>query len=49
LLVARLFRAVMLGMLVALIVVFGLGMLAAAGVVAVAGQLAYEHTLATTT
>jgi 4-hydroxybenzoate polyprenyltransferase len=35
----------MLGLLVALIVTFGLGKLAIAGVVAVAGLLAYEHTL----
>jgi 4-hydroxybenzoate polyprenyltransferase len=35
----------MLGLLVALIVTFGLGKLAMAGVVAVAALLAYEHTL----
>jgi 4-hydroxybenzoate polyprenyltransferase len=45
LVVARLFHLVMLGLLVALVVVFGLGKLAVAGVVAVAGLLAYEHTL----
>ena len=45
LIVARLFHGVMLGLLVALVVVFGLGKLAVAGVIAVAGLLAYEHTL----
>jgi 4-hydroxybenzoate polyprenyltransferase len=45
LVVARLFHIVMLGLLVALIVTFGLGTLAIAGVVAVAALLAYEHTL----
>jgi 4-hydroxybenzoate polyprenyltransferase len=45
LVVARLFHLVMLGLLVALIVTFGLGKLAMAGVVAVAALLAYEHTL----
>ena len=43
--VARLFHLAMLGLLVALIVVFGLGKLAVAGVIAVAALLAYEHTL----
>jgi 4-hydroxybenzoate polyprenyltransferase len=42
---ARLFHLAMLGLLVALVAVFGLGKLAVAGVVAVAGLLAYEHTL----
>ena len=45
LLLARLFHVAMLGLLVALVVVFGLGKLAVAGVVAVAALLAYEHTL----
>ena len=43
--VARLFHLIMLGLLVALIVVFGLGKLAVAGVIAVAVLLAYEHSL----
>jgi 4-hydroxybenzoate polyprenyltransferase len=43
--VARLFHVIMLGLLVALIVVFGLGKLAVAGVIAVAVLLAYEHSL----
>ncbi len=45
LIVARLFHGVMLGLLVALVVVFGLGKLAAAGVIAVAALLLYEHAL----
>jgi 4-hydroxybenzoate polyprenyltransferase len=45
LVIARLFHIVMLGLLVALIVTFGLGTLAMVGVVAVAALLAYEHTL----
>jgi 4-hydroxybenzoate polyprenyltransferase len=45
LMLARLFHLVMLGLLVALVVVFGLGKLAVAGVIAVAALLAYEHTL----
>src|SRR5271163_4854555 len=45
LVVARLFHLVMLGLLVALIVTFGLGKLAVAGVIAVAALLLYEHTL----
>jgi 4-hydroxybenzoate polyprenyltransferase len=36
---------VMLGLLVALVTVFGLGKLAVAGVVAVAALLLYEHAL----
>jgi 4-hydroxybenzoate polyprenyltransferase len=40
-----LFHVVMLGLLVGLIVTFGLGKVAIAGVVAVAALLAYEHTL----
>ncbi len=43
--VARLFHLVMLALLVALIVAFGLGKLAIIGVVAVALLLAYEHSL----
>jgi 4-hydroxybenzoate polyprenyltransferase len=43
--VARLFHLAMLLLLVALIVVFGLGKLAIAGVVAVALLLVYEHSL----
>jgi 4-hydroxybenzoate polyprenyltransferase len=35
----------MLGLLVALVLVFGLGKLAAVGVIAVAALLAYEHSL----
>ena len=45
LMLARLFHLVMLGLLVALVVVFGLGKLAVAGVVAVAALLLYEHAL----
>jgi 4-hydroxybenzoate polyprenyltransferase len=45
LVIARLFHIVMLGLLVALIVTFGLGKLAVAGVIAVAALLLYEHTL----
>src|SRR5208283_1127953 len=45
LVVARLFHILMLGLLVALVVVFGLGKLAVAGVIAVAALLLYEHTL----
>jgi len=43
--VARGFHLVMLGLLVALVVTFGLGKLAVAGLVAVAGLLSYEHSL----
>ena len=43
--VARVFHLVMLGLLVALVLVFGLGKLAIAGVVVVAALLAYEHSL----
>ena len=43
--IARLFHIFMLSLLVALIVVFGLGKLAAAGVIVVALLLAYEHSL----
>ena len=45
LVIARLFHIAMLGLLVALVVVFGLGKLAFAGVIAVAGLLLYEHAL----
>ena len=43
--VARIFHLVMLGLLVGLVMVFGLGKLAAVGVIAVAALLAYEHSL----
>src|SRR5258707_3824159 len=43
--IARLFHVAMLGLLVALVIVFGLGKLAAAGVIVVAMLLAYEHSL----
>jgi 4-hydroxybenzoate polyprenyltransferase len=43
--VARVFHLIMLGLLVALVVVFGLGKLAAGGVAAVAILLLYEHSL----
>ena len=45
LVIARLFHIVMLGLLVALVVTFGLGKLAFAGVIAVAALLLYEHAL----
>jgi 4-hydroxybenzoate polyprenyltransferase len=45
LIVARVFHLVMLGLLVALIITFGLGKLAMVGVGAVAALLLYEHTL----
>ena len=45
LVIARLFHIVMLGLLVALVVVFGLGKLALTGVIAVAALLLYEHAL----
>jgi len=45
LVVARLFHIVMIGLLVALVVVFGLGKLATVGVIAVAALLLYEHRL----
>ena len=45
LIVARTLHILMLGLLIALVVVFGLGKLAIAGVVAVALLLAYEHSL----
>ena len=43
--VARLFHVIMLCLLVALVIVFGLGKLAIAGVVSVAVLLFYEHSL----
>jgi 4-hydroxybenzoate polyprenyltransferase len=43
--IARVFHLVMLGLLIALIVTFGLGKLAMAGVAAVAALLLYEHAL----
>ena len=45
LMVARTLHVVMLGLLMALVVVFGLGKLAIVGVVVVAALLAYEHSL----
>jgi len=42
---ARIFHLAMLGLLVALVLVFGLGKLAAVGVIAVAALLVYEHSL----
>ncbi len=45
LVIARLFHLVMLGLLIALIVTFGLGKLAMVGVIAVATLLLYEHML----
>jgi 4-hydroxybenzoate polyprenyltransferase len=43
--VARAFHIIMLLLLIALVIAFGLGKIAVAGVVAVAMLLAYEHTL----
>jgi 4-hydroxybenzoate polyprenyltransferase len=43
--IARLFHLIMLGLLVALVVTFGLGKLAMVGVIAVAALLLYEHLL----
>lgn len=43
--IARLFHLIMLALLVTLVMTFGLGKLAAAGVIAVAALLAYEHSL----
>jgi len=45
LVIARVFHLVMLGLLIALIVSFGLGKLAMMGVIAVAALLLYEHAL----
>ena len=43
--IARVFHLIMLGLLITLVIAFGLGKLAAAGVLAVAALLAYEHSL----
>jgi len=43
--IARIFHLAMLAMLVGLVLVFGLGKLAAVGVIVVAALLAYEHSL----
>ena len=43
--IARVFHLAMLGLLVDLVLVFGLGKLAVVGVIAVAALLAYEHSL----
>ena len=43
--IARLFHVLMLLLLIAFVLVFGLGKLAAAGVIVVALLLAYEHSL----
>jgi 4-hydroxybenzoate polyprenyltransferase len=45
LIIARLFHLVMLGLLIALVLSFGLGTLAMIGVIAVAALLLYEHAL----
>jgi 4-hydroxybenzoate polyprenyltransferase len=45
LIIARVFHLVMIGLLVALVVSFGLGKLAMVGVIAVAALLLYEHSL----
>jgi 4-hydroxybenzoate polyprenyltransferase len=45
LILARVLHVLMLGLLLALVIVFGLGKLAIAGVIAVALLLAYEHSL----
>jgi 4-hydroxybenzoate polyprenyltransferase len=45
LVLSRVFHVVMIGLLVALIVTFGLGKLAVVGVVVVAALLLYEHAL----
>jgi 4-hydroxybenzoate polyprenyltransferase len=45
LVIARVFHIVMLGLLIALVMTFGLGKLAMLGVFAVAALLLYEHTL----
>ena len=44
-LISRLFHLLMLGLLIALVLAFGLGRLAIAGVAAVAALLAWEHSL----
>jgi len=43
--IARVFHLLMIGLLIALLIVFGLGKLAVIGVLAVAMLLAYEHSL----
>jgi 4-hydroxybenzoate polyprenyltransferase len=43
--IARVFHIIMLGLLVAVVLSFGLGKLAVAGVIAVGALLAYEHSL----
>ena len=45
LVIARVFHLIMLGLLIALVVTFGLGKLAMMGVIAVAALLLYEHAL----
>jgi 4-hydroxybenzoate polyprenyltransferase len=45
LVIARLFHLIMLGLLIAMVAVFGLGKLAIIGVIAVAALLLYEHML----
>jgi 4-hydroxybenzoate polyprenyltransferase len=45
LIIARVFHLAMIGLLVALVVVFGLGKLTVAGVIVVAALLLYEHSL----
>ena len=45
LLISRIFHLLMLGLLIALVLAFGLGKLAIVGVLAVAALLAYEHAL----
>jgi 4-hydroxybenzoate polyprenyltransferase len=45
LVIARVFHLVMIGLLVALVVSFGLGKLAMVGIIAVAALLLYEHSL----
>ena len=45
LVIARVFHLVMLGLLIALVLTFGLGKLAVVGVIAVAALLLYEHLL----
>jgi 4-hydroxybenzoate polyprenyltransferase len=45
LIVARAFHLIMLGLLIALVIVFGLGKVAVLGITAVAALLAYEHSL----
>jgi 4-hydroxybenzoate polyprenyltransferase len=45
LIVARAFHLIMLGLLIALVIVFGLGKVAVVGITAVAALLAYEHSL----